>query len=132
MFDATSFRFRLTTRRGMSKAVLLLLAMVLAFAQCTRSTYVDENEATKGSFVTVPTSFVDTLVASGLSNPTLMEIAPDGRIFVSEQGGKLRVIKNGTLLSSPFLSVTVNSSGERGLLGIAFDFNFAMDKFVYI
>src|SRR5690242_15230917 len=45
-------------------------------------------------FSTVPTGFTDLQVAGGLSNPTQMEITPDGRVFVSEQGGKLRVIKN--------------------------------------
>ncbi len=61
-----------------------------------------------------------------------MEFAPDGRLFVCEQGGTLRVIKNGALLPTPFLTVTVNSAGERGLLGIAFDPNFAGNQFVYV
>ena len=76
------------------------------------------------SAASVPPGFTDSLVASGLTNPTAMALAPDGRIFVCEQGGNLRVIKNGTLLATPFLSVTVDSSGERGLLGVAFDPNF--------
>jgi glucose/arabinose dehydrogenase len=61
-----------------------------------------------------------------------MALAPDGRIFVCEQGGTLRVIKNGVLLATPFLTVTVDSSGERGLLGVAFDPNFASNQLVYI
>ena len=61
-----------------------------------------------------------------------MAIAPDGRIFVAQQGGALRVVKNGALLSQPFLTVSVNSSGERGLLGVAFDPNFATNSFVYV
>lgn len=62
-----------------------------------------------------------------------MEIAPDGRIFVCEQGGRLRVIKNGALLATPFLTVNVDSSGERGLLGIAFDPSFGvLNNFVYV
>src|SRR5262245_33718146 len=81
---------------------------------------------------TVPSGFSDVQVVSGLSNPTLMEIAPDGRLFVSEQAGRLRVIKNGSLLSTPFLTVSVSTTGERGLLGIAFDPNFATEKWVYI
>src|SRR4051812_34906357 len=80
----------------------------------------------------VPSGFTDVQVVSGLSNPTLMEIAPDGRIFVSEQGGKLRVIKNGALLATPFVSLSVSTTGERGLLGIAFDPNFATEKWVYL
>ena len=81
---------------------------------------------------TVPAGFTDTLIASGLSNPTAMALAPDGRIFVCQQNGQLRVIKNGALLATPFLTVTVDSSGERGLLGVAFDPNFVSNQLVYI
>ena len=81
---------------------------------------------------TVPPGFTDTLVASGLNTPTAMALAPDGRIFVCQQGGALRVIKNGVLLPTPFLTVTVDPSGERGLLGVAFDPNFASNQLVYI
>jgi uncharacterized protein (TIGR03437 family) len=82
--------------------------------------------------VTLPAGFVGTTVASGLPSPTAMEFAPDGRLFVCLQGGNLRVIKNGVLLSTPFVSLTVDSAGERGLLGIAFDPNFATNNFLYV
>ena len=78
---------------------------------------------------TLPAGFNETQV-SGLANPTAMEIAPDGRIFVCLQGGQLRVVKNGSLLSTPFLTVNVDATGERGLLGIAFDPNFVSNNFV--
>lgn len=61
-----------------------------------------------------------------------MAFAPDNRLFVSEQGGTLRIIKNDVRLATPFLSLTVDSSGERGLLGVAFDPAFASNKFVYV
>ena len=61
-----------------------------------------------------------------------MEFAPDGRLFVLEQGGSVRVIKNGALLSTPFLTLTVSTDSERGLLGIAFDPNFSANRFVYL
>jgi glucose/arabinose dehydrogenase len=80
----------------------------------------------------LPTGFTESLLANGMSNPTAMAFAPDGRLFVCEQTGQLRVIKNGTLLTTPFLTVNVNSSGERGLLGIAFDPGFATNKFIYV
>jgi glucose/arabinose dehydrogenase len=80
---------------------------------------------------TLPPGFTETSI-NGLANPTAMEIAPDGRIFVCQQGGALRVIKNGVLLSTPFLTVSVDSNGERGLLGIAFDPNFAANNFLYV
>ncbi|HEY7171663.1 MAG TPA: PQQ-dependent sugar dehydrogenase [Vicinamibacterales bacterium] len=81
---------------------------------------------------TLPQGFSETLVANGLSAPTAMEFAPDGRLFVCEQAGTLRVIKSGTLLPTPFLSVPTTTAGERGLLGIAFDPAFALNGFVYV
>lgn len=81
---------------------------------------------------TLPTGLSENTIASGLSNPTAMAMAPDGRIFVCQQGGALRVIKNNTLLPTPFVTVTVNSSGERGLLGVAFDPDFLTNQYVYV
>jgi len=81
---------------------------------------------------TVPNGFTETEFASGMVEPTAMAFAPDGRLFVAEQGGKLRVIKNGTLLANPFLTVPVDPGGERGLLGVAFDPAFATNNYVYV
>src|SRR3984893_9701243 len=80
---------------------------------------------------TLPTGFTESQVG-GLSSPTAMELAPAARLFVCLQGGQLRVIKNGGLLATPFLTLTTDSSGERGLLGIAFDPNFQSNNFVYV
>src|SRR5271154_4489542 len=80
----------------------------------------------------LPAGFTETLFAGGLSAPTSMAFAPDGRLFVSQQGGELRVIANGQLLPTPFLSLTTDSAGERGLLGVAFDPHFASNHFVYV
>ncbi len=81
---------------------------------------------------TLPVGFTESLVAEGLRNPTAMAFAPDGRLFVCEQGGRLRVVSDGVLRSTPFVTVTVNSSGERGLLGVAFDPAFETNHFVYV
>ena len=69
--------------------------------------------------------FVDSTIVSGLSAPTAMAFTPDGRLFVAEQGGAMRVVKNGALLAEPFVTLRVDSAGERGLLGVAFDPDFA-------
>ncbi len=103
------------------KSVLCVVATLLMFSS-----------AHVAYAATVPAGFTDSLVAAGLTNPTAMALAPDGRIFVCQQNGALRVIKNGALLATPFLTVTVDSSGERGLLGIAFDPNFVSNQLVYI
>ncbi len=81
---------------------------------------------------TYPTGFQQVLVANGISNPTVMAFAPDGRLFVAQQTGALRIIENGVLLSTPAITLSVNSSGERGLLGIAFDPNFSSNNFIYL
>jgi glucose/arabinose dehydrogenase len=80
----------------------------------------------------LPEGVTEVLVANGLNNPTAMQFAPDGRLFVCQQGGELRVIQNGALLPDPFVSVTVDPNGERGLLGVAFDPGFATNNYVYI
>ncbi|MDB5312781.1 MAG: yliI 1 [Gemmataceae bacterium] len=82
--------------------------------------------------VTLPTGFAESVLAAGLTNPTQMTVAPDGRVFVAEQGGALRVVQNGALLPTPFVSLTVDSAGERGLIGVALDPNFETNGFVYL
>jgi glucose/arabinose dehydrogenase len=80
----------------------------------------------------LPPGFTETQVAAGLSSPTAMALAPDGRVFVCQQNGQLRVVKEGELLEEPFLTLPVDSAGERGLLGVAFDPDFAVNSFVYV
>jgi hypothetical protein len=64
-------------------------------------------------------------VATGLSNPVLVTGAPGdtSRLFVVEQTGTIRIIKNGILQPTPFLDISsaVVCCGEEGLLGLAFD-----------
>jgi glucose/arabinose dehydrogenase len=71
-------------------------------------------------------------VVEGLSRATAMAFAPDGRLFVCEQDGRLRVVESGRLLPEPFLTVEVDGTGERGLLGVAFDPDFASQPYVYV
>jgi glucose/arabinose dehydrogenase len=82
---------------------------------------------------TLPSGFTETQLGSNVgASPTAMAFAPDGRLFVCLQGGQVRVIKDGTLLATPFLSLSVTFAGERGLLGIAFDPNFSSNQFIYL
>ena len=75
---------------------------------------------------TPASGFTETLVATGLRNPTAMAFAPDGRLFVCEQGGRLRVVQERRRCCRRRSStLTVDPIGERGLLGVAFDPGFA-------
>ena len=69
------------------------------------------------------------IVASGFDRP-LFATAPNGdpRLFVVEQGGLIKVLQNGTVLPTPFLnlSASVDTTGERGLLGMTFDPGFEL------
>ena len=76
------------------------------------------------------------LVSGGLSAPVHVTHAGDGsgRLFVVEQAGKVRVIKNGALLPTPYLTITtqVACCGEQGLLSIAFDPDFQTTRTFYL
>jgi glucose/arabinose dehydrogenase len=81
---------------------------------------------------TVPSGFVDSIFVAVPTDVTAMKFSPDGRLFVLQQSGALRVVQNGTLLATPFLALTVHASGERGLLGVAFDPQFETNNFIYV
>ena len=84
------------------------------------------------SAATVRRGFRETVIARGLDRPTAMAVAPDGRIFVTQQWGDVRVVKDGALLPEPFVTVPVIAEGEQGLIGIALDPQFAVNGFVYL
>ena len=69
-------------------------------------------------------AFKFTKIAGGLQSPVYVTGAGDGsgRLFIVEQVGRIRIVKNGRLLPTPFLDIRslVASGGERGLLSVAF------------
>jgi glucose/arabinose dehydrogenase len=77
-----------------------------------------------------------TRVASGLSQPLFVTAPPGdaGRLFIVEKTGAIKILdlNTGTVLGTPFLTVSVDPSGERGLLGLAFDPDYATNGFFYI
>ncbi|MEJ1236490.1 PQQ-dependent sugar dehydrogenase [Chryseolinea sp. T2] len=86
--------------------------------------------AVKGQ--TYSAGFVQVQVANTIANPTAMAFAPDGRLFVAQQAGALRVIKNGALQATPFVTVSTTSTGERGLIGVTIDPDFAVNNWIYV
>jgi glucose/arabinose dehydrogenase len=72
------------------------------------------------------------VIGSGLNGPSGFEIAPDGRIFILERAGLVKIFKNGQLLAEPFADLPSEASGDRGLIGIAFDPEFGVaNHYVY-
>jgi glucose/arabinose dehydrogenase len=81
----------------------------------------------------LPQGFTNSQVVSGLTNPTDMEFAPDGRLFITEDAGRVRIAKpDGTLSTFLDISTKVDSKGERGLLALTFDPGFSTNGYVYI
>jgi glucose/arabinose dehydrogenase len=74
---------------------------------------------------------VETLV-TGLETPWAIDFAPDGRIFITERVGRIRVVKNGQLLPDPWMRLEVAEGGEAGLLGLTLDPQFAQNRYVYV
>jgi glucose/arabinose dehydrogenase len=81
----------------------------------------------------LPAGFVDITMPGNITNGSCLAVAPDGRIFVGQQNGVVRVIKNGVMLSTPFVAVQANAAGqERGLLGMTIDPGFESNGFLYL
>ena len=79
---------------------------------------------------------VVTVAVDGLDDPVDVSNAGDGsgRLFVAEQAGRIRVIRDGSLLATPFLDISdrIASGGERGLLGLAFHPNYPADPRFFV
>jgi glucose/arabinose dehydrogenase len=77
-------------------------------------------------------SLTVTPIAHGFSEPTDLAVAPDGRVLVAERVGRVRVVRDGQLVSAPVVSIPdVDSRGSGGLLAIALDPDFARAPFLY-
>src|SRR5688500_16282297 len=85
------------------------------------------------TLMSLPSGFAQTTFAAGLTAPTAMAFAPDGRLFVTQQNGDVRVVTpQGQLLSQPFAHVDVRNEGEQGLIGLAFHPDFASNGQLYL
>jgi putative heme-binding domain-containing protein len=82
--------------------------------------------------LTLPGGFSAEVVAAGLTGATALEVSHDGRIFVCEQTGALRVIKDGKLLAEPFVKLPVDATWERGLIGVTLAPDFPKTPHVFV
>ncbi len=76
--------------------------------------------------------FVLSTYAEGFVEPIALEFAPDGRLFVAERGGTVRIVRDGVVSETVFASETVFTANENGLLGLALDPDFAENRHVYL
>ncbi len=88
-----------------------------------------------GTAATVQPNFQETTVFSGLSNPTTMRFAPDGRVFVAEKSGVVKTfdsLNDGTSTTTINLATNTYNFWDRGMLGMAIDPNYPAEPFVYV
>jgi PKD repeat protein len=112
-----------------SRRILLSLLLVLATAASWLAA------PTSARAATLPAGFQESTVFSGLSNPTVVRFSPDGRVFVAEKRGVIKVFDS---LTDPTpdvfadLNVNVYNFWDRGLLGMTLAPNFPVDPYVYV
>jgi glucose/arabinose dehydrogenase len=102
-------------------AAVLVVLVVLGFG------------STRGD--ALPTGFQEEVVFSGLTNPTQIRFAPDGRVFVAEKSGLIKVFTNLTDTTPTVfadLRTNVHNFWDRGLLGMALHPSFPTQPYVYV
>lgn len=131
------------TTSGIATCAIAVLAVVLDSCSSQK-----DDSGTGSVELTLASGLTKTRVTTGLGNATAFALAADGRIFVALRGtsgngaggtatASVRVVKNGTLLTTPFTNITVDNTSfgccnERGLVGIAIDPSFSSNHFIYV
>ena len=108
------------------------LTDLVAYMETLRSGSNTKNGAGITGPIRVPPGFEVSTVVTGLDGATALEAAPDGRIFLCEQTGSVRIIKGGKLLDEPFVTLPVEANWERGVIGVTLDPAFPDEPFVYV
>src|SRR5919198_2693699 len=119
-----------TVRRGRWLACFTLIAACAVLLGATPLT-----PARPARAATLPTGFQETIVFSGLTEPTVLQFAADGRVFVGEKSGLVKVFDNlsdTTPTVFADLRTQVHNFWDRGLLGMALDPAFPSRPYVYV
>ena len=105
---------------------------------CSATCQLENSSAVCAGVPTVAGTALDSVrVASGLVHPvhvTAPRLDPN-RVFVVEQPGRIRIIKNGALLATPFLAIesrVLSAGSEQGLLSVAFHPDFETNGFLFV
>ena len=109
------------------------LVITVAIVLCTA--LITQSRLGPATASTLPTGFRDSVVLSGLTNPTVLQFASDGRIFVGQKNGVIKVFQSLTdtnPITVADLSGRVQDFWDRGLLGMALAPNFPASPYVYV
>jgi glucose/arabinose dehydrogenase len=117
------------SRVGRARARGLVAITLLATSLAVLTT------PTPAAAVSLPTGFQEQIVFSGLTEPTALRFAPDGRVFVAEKSGVIKVFDNlsdTTPTVFADLRTQVHNYWDRGLLDVALAPGFPTDPWVYV
>jgi glucose/arabinose dehydrogenase len=111
----------------------LILPVVLLFCLVGSSSIISYAQSQPGQ-ISLPPGFTQEVVTNKLDGPTAFAFAPDGRIFVTQKAGTVRIIANNQLLPENFIDISqeVNQAFNRGLVGIAVHPGFPQTPYVYL
>ena len=121
---------RRATRHGRTLPAALSLMLVLA---SLTTLVLSTPPAARAA--TLPAGFQESIVFSGLTNPTAVRFASDGRVFVAEKRGVIKVFDSLTDTTPDLfadLNVNVHNFWDRGLLGLTLAPNFPTSPYVYV
>jgi len=112
------------------RLAVVALAFIITFSLSLAGT----SQAQSMRALEVPPGFKVEPITSKLELPTTFAFAPDGRIFIAEKAGRVKVWKDGVLYAQPLIDIRdeVNSFVDRGLIGMALDPNFAENGWIYL
>src|SRR5512133_1604557 len=116
---------RMRPGRGAMGAALVTAALLLVLG----------SNPSAGVAGTLPANFQESTVFSGLTNPTVVRFAADGRVFVAEKSGLIKVFDNlSDTTPTVFADLNVNTYNfwDRGLLGMALDPSFPTRPYIYV
>src|SRR5215218_10853960 len=130
MYKQIKHPVKLATTWQMFRVWTVLAALLLAVIVVASLGPLEANAQ-----ATLPSGFYEEVVVSGLNEPTNVEFSKDGRIFVAEKSGLIKVFddlndKTPTIFAD--LRTQVHNFWDRGLLGLALDPNFPATPYVYV
>ncbi|HEY8104317.1 MAG TPA: PQQ-dependent sugar dehydrogenase, partial [Gaiellaceae bacterium] len=113
----------------------LRLGLALTFALTLASGLLGVTSKAPGFPSALPPGFSESIAFSGLSGPTAVRFSPDGRVFVAEKSGLIKVfdgLNDPTPTLFADLSTNVHNFWDRGLLGLALDPSFPTRPYIYV
>ncbi len=118
----------LKNRLRLCGAAALLLALVAGLLLPA------SHAAAHPLYTALPDGFYEQQIVGGLVVPTSFAVAPDGRIFITEKSGRVRVVADGEMQEQPFIDLSneVNDAADRGLMGVAVHPNWPAKPYIYL